>query len=505
MQTRYGTKGVTERERFVADLRAHPVVAQRYDELGDLIGQRLEQATIEGADLTATYEKVGEELLAQIIPLVAALHSLDAGLDNEQPESRGDLAQIYEIVANLCRIDLSANSKPLRLVLQRLQEGEWVSDLRSGLEKAIRTISYTVQEIYEEGKEDIDFDPDTDSVNELLIRLIGDRALGGVLDGDEFRYVRRLAEYWRDPDRGELGLLRRDVSMFCFCVSITCLRKEPDLHINAESFAREHAMEQAFVGEPLAYHFFATALSRESAGGPDLGLGLEYALAAEKAFPRSAGVVHNVATYLNRMAARTQSDQARKELLDRAFHVVNRAISLNPSYPKFYATRARVRIRKNDIENARTDVDIGEGLAAGEVAAGTDREQALVWDNLRREIDNSSDLRRPLEKVAAASEVMEARGRELEEVREDLRESALQVSENLRQMGELREDIAHSRREQIQVVAFVAGAIGIITAGATVASGAGDLSVWSTVGILAAIVLAVLSFLFFATRIVRNS
>jgi len=107
-----------------------------------------------------------------------------------------------------------------------------------------------------------------------------------------------------------------------------------------------------------------------------------------------------------------------------------------------------------------------------------------------------------LEEMVAAKGAIESVNRETTVQFKDSQARSEQLNDRL---NELQDDVAASRRETVQVVAFVAGAIGIITAAASIGSSAASgsgVTIWTAIGLLLAIVVSVLLFLFVATRFI---
>lgn len=494
---------------FKNDLQLYPIVAQQYETMSDEIRQK-KGILRSDSEQHEVEMKFAMAILPKVVAVVASLRSLELVDMTTGSIDASDFAKIYESTINLYRLDMDNNSRPLRQgLLPGLREERFTPEMREGVEEAIRRFAQRVKDLTnldadEHAPQDLpELDPNSDPPGQL-IQVLQDSFLH---DASEKRYLAQLAKYWRDPDNEGMGLLRRDLILFCFCSSISCLRVSYDSEtpMYAEDFAKQQALDQSFIGEPLAYHFFAIAFHNDGASVENLRLGYEYAVAARRAYPLSAGVVHNVGAYLNQLATSVTNDEERDQILHEALNSVDEAISLNPSYPSFYRTRANIKVRLYDTNGARIDVKIGETLDA-ETA---DKKDHDAWDRLRRDVEQAGDLRRPIDsfneelrKTKASLDEMIEKNNEL---RKELGESLENADRNTRVMTELREDHHHARREQIQMVAFVAGAIGIITASASVAAGAGKISVGMAVALIVSIMVVVLGFLYFGAKIVATN
>ncbi len=521
-----GKRGADESGALSLDgLRAYPLVHGAYVHANDLLGNVTNELKKEHEDQAAAERIQAKELIPALVPLVTALRAeeIAAGVAADRVS---DVAELYETSVIAIAESLNFRGPPVRALIEQLGEVQHSVGLRGALVLTVRDICTSLTRV-------TGADGDPLPISAERHKFADCEALSGKLGeagedlaalqsegvatrfGESYvAFLQQLSRYINDRDEDASNyLIRSNLRLFCFCVALTCLRRRRDAEagsggLTAGAYARQFASNREFLGEPIAYQFYATALHDEASGHHDAFrlLGMECARAAYERFSQSPGVAHNLSLYeMSAASASGLDEEDRVARLEHAQFLADKAIALDPFYPRYYETRAKVRLEKSDYVGADSDVIVGKSLDV------TRRSESADWEDISRQIRDRSAAERREGRFSVAREEMVAAKGEMESVTRETTErhqhSQARVEHLDDRLDELQEDVAASRRETVQVVAFVAGAIGIITAAASIgtsaASGSG-VTIWTAIGLLLAIVVSVLLFLAAATLLIRR-
>lgn len=216
-----------------------------------------------------------------------------------------------------------------------------------------------------------------------------------------------------------------------YCVIFTFLRRRKDINRCFELYEK---YQQMFKKEFLFLHLYSIAL-KQTGRKSDYKRSIEVAREAIKICPRRhAGALHNLAESLYLLADEIglETTDARK-LLDEAKDLIELVISIEPDYPKFHGTKAKI------------DAGLGDFPSAiREIASAIDRE-------------DSSSTDYPLR----VSDYLETK------MRIELRRSvhaAVKASK-----AEIQKAVEETRRSHIEILSFFVAAVSFIIGGINVA------------------------------------
>jgi hypothetical protein len=194
------------------------------------------------------------------------------------------------------------------------------------------------------------------------------------------RLSNALADYLHfDVEKTQhLARLRLDAELLFHAVAITAKRDRGDADVGEYSLSNHH--RRSLSGNQLALSFKASGLvATRTSSITQLRLGYEFCRAALKRFPLQPGVHHTAALYELRLATVLPKTDRGAEWLDRARDSIEQAVTLDPEWPEFYATRGLVRWRARSLELARLDYETALELVAREEQAP--REWLTAWAN----------------------------------------------------------------------------------------------------------------------------
>lgn len=110
----------------------------------------------------------------------------------------------------------------------------------------------------------------------------------------------------------------------------------------------------AFQGVFIYYHLYSIAI-RDTGLKRDLLKSTEMAREALSLQPRNSGALHSLASLLCLRHEAEENDKP-SSLLEEARDLVEDAISIEPTYPKFYSTRAQILSYLGDYQAAQKDI-----------------------------------------------------------------------------------------------------------------------------------------------------
>jgi hypothetical protein len=266
----------------------------------------------------------------------------------------------------------------------------------------------------------------------------------------------------------------RDAEIFLYCVRLEARRREKG---HPERFLRPQDLTQnvdRFFGDPRV--FFHTAIAIHAYVDHDstsrqLALhrrGYALARSALERNERQPGLNHVCALYNLQIVEWKSDEDDRRRMLEQARGYAWTAIRLDPTYYRYWVTRARINEQLGKPEPAGADLAIAKDLLNKDVrleqSEKVERLQEIA--DVEMEVKSSSRSQALSMRVAqvermgrafeAQSEEFEATIRTTRRAEEDIREDQKKV----------RSDMDASRREQIQLIAIVAAFIGLIASSA---------------------------------------
>jgi len=197
-----------------------------------------------------------------------------------------------------------------------------------------------------------------------------------------------VAAYLRDFDRETVRRHRRlgtDAELFLFAIALTAMRDSSDPNVVDYALKPQH--QRWLSGNPLALFFKASGIiEARTPSSAEMTLGYQFCGAAARALPKQPGVHHTMAIYELRRA--TRSPARRADALREAAKNVDRAIELDPEWPVFYATRARVRRLGGQLADARSDLVTALDLVQRDAEAP--EEWLHAWSKALEELEVAS-------------------------------------------------------------------------------------------------------------------
>jgi hypothetical protein len=304
---------------FAALIRRYPLLADIDNESLDIAGE---------IDLSATRDELA--VVEETFPLIASFLTALEVLRVHRDETRLDLvdfARLYEGVVyrlshNLFRGSatwpqrLAAAVRPSHYGEQSPYSEELTMAATAARERIVQ---------YHAGKREIELPADVGYTVDLYLER----------PGDDTR-------------------LRLDFELLLYCTAIHALRQVKDPRVAQYAMAEDHRF--SFTGNPIALFFKSVALiATPYTAVTPLRLGYEFCRGALTRYPGQAGIHHTAALYELKLSETGQSRQAVEDWLVRSLASVNKALTLDPEWPEFYATRARARRRRGDMDGATFD------------------------------------------------------------------------------------------------------------------------------------------------------
>jgi hypothetical protein len=161
---------------------------------------------------------------------------------------------------------------------------------------------------------------------------------------------------------------RVSLELFLFAVAMTGKREGRDADVAEYALSQKH--RRWLSGNQMALFYKSSGLiSARTPSLTQLRLGYEYCQSALAAMPGQAGVHHTAATYELRFDVVLPEVDRGSVWLERARNSSERAVSLDPEFPLFYATRAAIRSRAGQEQHARMDLETALELVLREPEA----------------------------------------------------------------------------------------------------------------------------------------
>jgi hypothetical protein len=180
-----------------------------------------------------------------------------------------------------------------------------------------------------------------------------------------------------------------DIYRLAFCVTVIAKRaRNSSKSQSLGDFAQQYLND--FYDDPIALFFVALGLSDSTTGSRQRNLlAQHYARMVIHRFPDQPGPLHLLArSLLETLPIDASVDQ--EPILQEAESLATHALLLDPSHHKFYFTRARIRLERQDILGADDDIGSAKELAN----LFRDRTSSLSDGELPRYEEFSREIRR---------------------------------------------------------------------------------------------------------------
>lgn len=233
-----------------------------------------------------------------------------------------------------------------------------------------------------------------------------------------------------------------------------------------------------YLGDSRVY--FATAnaiIAMADASETDIALvrqGYAYAKSALRRSPQTPGLHHLCALFDLHLGVREIrfEEEARLELFRRARDRSTEAIDLNPTYHRYWATRAEAQRLLRDRERAKRDLQSALDLLKFDPRHPVDsdeyKEREKEYQDLFYHIRRDEEFYTILDSTTEQQESLQSMLDEALKARETLDAKTTELEQNFKQLQltvtRVETDASANRREQIQLVAIVAAFIGLIAA-----------------------------------------
>lgn len=218
-------------------------------------------------------------------------------------------------------------------------------------------------------------------------------------------YTRRLEEViehdvgedpkgvWRDEVETALQALNRNEAvqeyaevgrrgrLLCFCAALWSMEVKRSPH--AATVALDDSYRKSLSGDVIALFFRARALLVSPViSAAQAQLGLQFVTTALATYHRNPGMHHTKAIFLLRQSALTEIDSVSLACLDQALDSIETALEWDAEFPKFYATRAKVKYRLKDRPGALIDVRAAIELARYSDVSPVVQAEIAQWEAL---------------------------------------------------------------------------------------------------------------------------
>ena len=266
----------------------------------------------------------------------------------------------------------------------------------------------------------------------------------------------------------------RDAEIFLYCVRLEARRREKG---HPERFLRPQDLTQnvdRFFGDPRVYFHTAVAIHAyvdHDSTSRQLALhrrGYALARSALERNERQPGLNHVCALYNLQIVEWKSDEDDRLRMLEQARDYAWTAIRLDPTYYRYWVTRARINEQLGKPEPAGADLAIAKDLLNKDVrleqSERVERLQEVA--DVETEVKSSSRsqaLSMRVAQVERMGRAFEARSEEFEATIQTTRRAEEDIREDQKKV---RSDMDASRREQIQLIAIVAAFIGLIASSA---------------------------------------
>lgn len=262
----------------------------------------------------------------------------------------------------------------------------------------------------------------------------------------------------------------RDAEVFLHCVRLEARRREKG---HPERFLRPQDLTQnvdRFFGDPRIYFHAAVAIHAYVDHDPtsrQLALhrrGYALARSALERNERQPGINHVCALYNLQLVEWKTEEDDRLRLIEQARDYAWTAIRLDPTYYRYWVTRARINEQLGKPEIAGADLAIAKDLLIKDVRLEPNErvERLKEISDVEIEVKTSSRsqaLSMRVAQVERMGRAFEARAEEFEATTRTTR----RAEEDIRKDQQaVRSEMEASRREQIQLIAIVAAFIGLI-------------------------------------------
>lgn len=198
---------------------------------------------------------------------------------------------------------------------------------------------------------------------------------------------------WRDDVATALAALHRKEAiqeftevarlgrLLCFCAALWSL--EAKRSMAAVTVALDDMYRKSLSGEVIALFFRARALLASPAISPaQAQLGLQFVTTALATYDRNPGIHHTKALFLLRQSGLTEVASVSVACLTSALESVETALRWDAEFPKFYATRARIKHRLNDRFGALLDIQVAIELGHHGRSSPVVRRELAEWEQL---------------------------------------------------------------------------------------------------------------------------
>jgi hypothetical protein len=218
-------------------------------------------------------------------------------------------------------------------------------------------------------------------------------------------YTRRLSEVieldreedpqgvWRDQVAEALVTLNQNEAvqeyaevarrgrLLCFCAALWALETNGDPR--AATVALDDRYRKSLSGEVIALFFRARALLTSPViSAAQAQLGLQFVTTALAVYDHNPGMHHTKAIFLLRQSALTEIEAVSISCLDQALQSVETALEWDAEFPKFYATRAKVKYRLRDRPGALIDIRAAIELARYSETSPVVQKEVDDWESL---------------------------------------------------------------------------------------------------------------------------
>lgn len=186
-----------------------------------------------------------------------------------------------------------------------------------------------------------------------------------------------------------------DIYRLAFCVTVIAKRsRSSSRQQSLGDFAQQYLGD--FYDDPIALFFVALGLSDSTTGTRQRNLlAQHYARMVIHRFPDQPGPVHLLARSLLETLP-IDVDAEQESILEEAERLATHALLLDPSHHKFYFTRARIRLERQNIHGADDDIGSAKELAnlfRGKTSNSADGDLAR-YEEFSREIRRRARIRR---------------------------------------------------------------------------------------------------------------
>jgi hypothetical protein len=179
----------------------------------------------------------------------------------------------------------------------------------------------------------------------------------------------------------EYAEVARRGRLLCFCAALWCLETKRDPL--AATVALDDRYRKSLSGEVIALFFRARALLTSPViSAAQAQLGLQFVTTSLAVYEHNPGMHHTKAIFLLRQSALTEIEAVSLSCLNQALQSVETALEWDAEFPKFYATRAKVKYRLKDRPGALIDIRAAIELARYSEASPVVEKEVAEWEAL---------------------------------------------------------------------------------------------------------------------------